>query len=132
MDAPHTVAARESHPLSAITRELVRLHAEYFGKGPPRARSYQVSPDVVVSILRDALTPVERTLIDRGQGEQVHALRRSFQGVMEPEYRALVERALGRPVTAFMSQVTLDPDIAAELFFLEPLTPDGSGSAPEK
>jgi uncharacterized protein YbcI len=118
-------AARERGPLSKITGDLVRLHAEYFGKGPVRARTDFVGTDIVLSVLRDALTPVERTLIARGQGQQVHDLRRSFQSVMEPEFREAIERRTGRVVSAFMSQLTLEPDIAIEVFFLEPEGSEG-------
>ncbi len=122
VDAP---ATGERTPISAVTRGIVRLHAEYFGKGPTQARTERLGADGVVCVLRDTLTPVERTLIERGQGPQVHALRRSFQDVMEPEFRRVVEEALLRPVVAFMSQVHLDPDISVEIFFLGP-SPDGA------
>jgi hypothetical protein len=67
-----------------------------------------------------SMTAAEQTLIVRGRADQVRALRRSFQGVMEPEFRAVAEAATSRSVAAFMSQVHLDPDIAVEAFFLEP------------
>lgn len=103
-----------------MTRGIVRIHAEYFGKGPTRARTERIGTDGVICVLRDTLTAVERTLIERGRAEQVIALRRSFQDVMAPEFRSTVEAALGRPVVAFLSQVHVDPDIATEIFFLGP------------
>ena len=114
-------------PLTAITRGIVKMHSEYFGKGPTRAKTERVGPDLVICVLRDALTPVEQTLVARGRGEQVRSLRRSFQDVMEVEFRDVVERSLDRKVVAFMSQVSLDPDIAAELFFLAPDGPEAAG-----
>ncbi len=112
---------RRDSPLLDLNTAIVRLHAEFFGKGPPRARTERVHEDLVICVLRDALTPVENTLIERGQGDQVHALRRSFQVAMEPEYRDAAESCLDRKVLAFMSQVSLAPDIAVEIFFLKPV-----------
>ncbi len=120
-------AASDRGPLTEITRGIVQVHSEYFGKGPTRARTDRVGPDLIVCVLRDALTPVEQTLVARGRGEQVHSLRRSFSEVMETEFRDVVERALDRTVVAFMSQVCLEPDLAAELFFLAPEEPETSG-----
>ena len=115
-DAPPVA---ERGPLTTITRGIVRLHAEYFGKGPTRARTERIGGDFVICILRDTLTPVERTLVDRGQADQVISLRRSFQDVMAPEFPSVVENSVGRRVLAFLSQVHLEPDIAVEMFFLE-------------
>jgi uncharacterized protein YbcI len=36
-----------------------------------------------------------------------------------------VEQRTGRKVIAFMSQVHFDPDMAAEIFVLDPLVEDG-------
>ena len=39
---------------------------------------------------------------------------------MRDTYTALIEEATGRKVRAFLSQVHVDPDVAAEIFVLEP------------
>jgi uncharacterized protein YbcI len=39
---------------------------------------------------------------------------------MEEEFREVVEAATGRKVIAYMSQIHTDPDLAIELFVLEP------------
>jgi uncharacterized protein YbcI len=76
-------------------------------------------------VLVDGFTRAEVTLIERGKAEQVLALRRSFQDAMAPEFRGVVEEAVGRPVVAFMSQVNIDPDLSTEIFFLD--QPGGRG-----
>jgi hypothetical protein len=48
-------------------------------------------------------------------------MRRSFQQAMEDEFRRVVEEATGRTVIAYMSSINVDPDLAVELFVLEPL-----------
>jgi len=116
-----TAATNERSALAAVTRGVIRIHAEYFGKGPTRARSERFGSDGLICIIRETLTPVEMTLIDRGQGPQVLSLRRSFQDAMAPEFRAMVEGAVGREVEVFFSQVNLEPDVSAEVFLLKPV-----------
>jgi uncharacterized protein YbcI len=105
--------------LTTVTRDLVRLHSEYYGKGPTKARSYMVN-DTLISILEGGFTTVEATLIAEGKSNAVHDMRRSFQMAMEGRFRAVVEGATGRKVIAYMSQIHTDPDMAVELFVLEP------------
>jgi uncharacterized protein YbcI len=76
---------------------------------------------MVVSILRGGFTRVERTLLDTGQVESVYQMRRSFQQAMEHEFRMVVQEATGRSVIAYMSSINVDPDLAVELFLLEPV-----------
>jgi uncharacterized protein YbcI len=109
--------------LAEVTRDLVQLHCEYYGKGPTQARSYMLN-DTVISLLKGGFTTVETTLIDEGEADAVHNMRRSFQDAMADRFRAVVERATGRSVIAYMSQIHTDPDIAVELFVLEPVAHD--------
>ena len=129
-DSPETTRVGDRSPLAATTRGIVQLHAQYFGKGPTRARTDWIGDDGLVCVLRDTLTSVELTLMDRGQGAQVLTLRRAFQDAMAPEFIRVVEEATGRKVLAFMSQAHLDPDIATEIFFLEPQVPLGRDEDP--
>ncbi len=39
---------------------------------------------------------------------------------MEDKFTAVIEDTLGRQVRAYLSQVHTDPDVAVELFMLEP------------
>jgi uncharacterized protein YbcI len=105
--------------LAQISTGLVQLHARFYGKGPTKAKTHLVS-DTVISILRGGFTRVERTLIETGQVESVYLMRRSFQQAMDGEFRRIVEEATGRTVIAYMSSIHVDPDLAVELFVLEP------------
>jgi uncharacterized protein YbcI len=109
----------EAGVLAEVTRDLVRLHSEYYGKGPTKARSHMIN-DTLISFLEGGFTTVEATLIDDGKSEAVHEMRRSFQMAMEDRFRAVVEKATLRKVIAYMSQIHTDPDMAVELFVLEP------------
>lgn len=106
--------------LARISRELVSLHKQFYGKGPVKAKTFLVD-DTVLCMLEGGFTVVERTLIDVGRAAAVHDIRTSFQAAMGAEFTTVVERALGRKVRAYMSHVHTDPDVAAELFMLEPV-----------
>lgn len=106
--------------LAQISTGLVQLHSRYYGKGPTKAKTHMVD-DTVVCILRGGFTTVERTLLDTGEIESVYQMRRSFQQAMEENFRLIVEETTGRNVIAYMSSIHVDPDLAVELFVLEPV-----------
>lgn len=118
--------------MAAITRQLVSLHNEYYGKGPTRARSYMVSGDTVLAVLEGGFTTVEATLIAEGKARAVHEVRRSFQSAMEGRFRAVVEKATGRTVIAYMTQTHTDPDLAVELFVLDGAAPSREADPAER
>lgn len=105
--------------LADITEALVRFHRRFYGKGPNQAKSYSIN-DTIVCMLHGGFTPVERTLIESGDSDAVRSMRLSFQKAMEDEFRGSVESLTGRRVIAYMSQVHTNPDMAVELFVLEP------------
>jgi uncharacterized protein YbcI len=125
--------------LAQISTGLVQLHSRYYGKGPTKAKSHLID-DTLVCMLRGGFTTVERTLVDTGRSDPVYHMRRSFQDAMEDEFRSVVEEATGRKVIAYMSTVHINPDLAFEIFVLEPvdepleteaLSVDGSGPLSE-
>jgi uncharacterized protein YbcI len=105
--------------LAEITNGLVRLHREYYGKGPTQAKTYAVD-DTILCILRGGFTTVEETLMADGKWAEVEETRRSFQGTMRERFVGVVEAALDRRVIAYMSQVNAEPAVAIELFMLAP------------
>ncbi|MEA2472946.1 MAG: hypothetical protein QOE06_861 [Thermoleophilaceae bacterium] len=104
---------------SAISNAIVRIHAQYYGRGPTRARTH-LSPDFALVVLEEVFTPAERTLIGAGQFAQVLNMRAAFQEVLRGEFVKAVEEISGRRVRAFMSQTNQDPEMAVELFIFEP------------
>ncbi len=111
----------------AISNAVVRIHSQYVGRGPKRARTFH-HDGTVVTILEDALTKAERTLATNGKPDPVLAMRRELQGALRADLVAEVERLTGRKVLAFMSDNHIDPDISAELFVLD--GPIGEEHAP--
>ena len=103
--------------LVELSNAMVALHREYFGRGPGAAKSF-VNDEIVVCVLSDIYTAVERTLIGAGQAEHVRRTRALHQEALEGEYKASVEAIMGRPFKAFLSVVHVEPDVALEVFML--------------
>jgi uncharacterized protein YbcI len=121
--------ARQSRPIAdhgeivaTISRRLVHLLKEYYGKGPTRAKTHYFG-DVVLVLLRGGFTKVEETLLQEGYGDAVIEQRMRFQDAMRPRFNEVIEDATGREVVAFMSGSHQDPDILSELFILAPSQP---------
>jgi uncharacterized protein YbcI len=107
---------------ATISREMVRLMAEYYGKGPTRAKTYIVE-DLVVVVLEESFTRAEKTLVERGEREAIQHIRRRFQQQMAESFSGLVEQATGRRVRVFLSETDVDNDVSVETFLLaEPRT----------
>ena len=108
----------------SISNRMVKLIAETTGRGPTKART-TIGRDHVLVMLRDTLTKGERKLAANGFGDEVLHIRHRYQQVLKAEATAMIEELLGRRVIGFMSDNHLDPDLAAEVFILEPAA-DGS------
>ena len=108
----------EGEALAAISNGLAQLHMRFYGRGPAKVKTH-MAEDLIVCALWDGFTTVERTLLSRGETEAVKAFRRTFQDTMEEHFIEVVEEASGRQVSAYMSQVHVDPDMAVEIFMLE-------------
>jgi uncharacterized protein YbcI len=124
LDESATPAAAHGSHLAAISRRVVGLMKQHYGKGPTGARTYH-SGDLVVVLLSGGYTTVEKTLMASGRGDAVAIQRSAFQETVRPLMRQIVEEELRRPVVAFMSTSHQDPDISAELFILG--SEDGAG-----
>jgi uncharacterized protein YbcI len=126
-DEPH---ARGSL-LAEISNAVMRTTADYTGRGPTRARTV-MSGDWVFVTLSDTLTKGERRLAENGKADFVQESRFAFQQVMRHDLVVEIERLTGRKVCAFMSSNHIDPDVAVEVFMLEPQEPinNRSGGRP--
>jgi uncharacterized protein YbcI len=116
---------------AAVGTAITRLHRDYYGRGATTTRTmYQRNH--IVSMLEDIYTPVERTLIEGGKHDEVQRTRNAFQATMRERFSNAVEEITGRKVIQFMSQVSFDPDMAAEIFVLEPgPSEDAAADEPE-
>jgi len=108
----------------AISREMVALMKDYFGRGPTKARTY-MRDNLIVVIMEDTMTKAELTLVRSGNIREVRDLRRLFQETIRDDACELVERLSGRTVAAYMSDHDTERDVAAEIFVLDPASGDG-------
>jgi uncharacterized protein YbcI len=107
---------------AAISNHVVHTMSEYTGRGPTKARTY-VNDDVVTCVLQDTLTKGERSLVAGDLQDLVRSMRKAYQETMSTELVNGVEAILGRKVSAFMSDNHISPDVAVDVFVLEPLAP---------
>jgi uncharacterized protein YbcI len=131
-------SADRARQATAAGNAITRLHRDFYGRGATTTRTMYQRNHIVV-FLEDIYTPVERTLIEAGKEEDVKRTRQAFQVTMGDRFSEAVEEITGRTVIQFMSQVSFDPDMAAEIFVLEPGTldeiapedrSDGDGAVP--
>ena len=115
---------RERSPAAMISTSTVQLLHEYTGRGPTQAKT-EINDDQVTILLANTLTKGERKLVENGKSNRVLELRHEYQLTMRDDLVAVVERQLERKVIAFMSQNHIDPDLAVEVFMLEPAAADG-------
>jgi uncharacterized protein YbcI len=102
-----------------ISREMVRLYKELFGRGPTKARTEFAGPDIVICSLENTFTPAERSLVEMGEHQRLRDTRLYFQAATADKFREIVERVTGRKVRAFISGLDADVDICSEVFHLE-------------
>lgn len=115
-DAPSSTHHGERQ--ANVSRRMVQLHKEFYGKGPTKAKTYVID-NLVVVLLQGGFTRVEQTLLQEGRGEAVLRQRMDFQDVMRARFTEVIESELGRRVVAFMSGTHQDPDLLSEIFLLE-------------
>jgi uncharacterized protein YbcI len=100
-----------------IANAIVRLHSEYYGRGPTKARVL-ADGDLVAVVLEETFTPAEKTLIARGESDGIQDIRRRFQRAMAGQFISIVEQSTGREVRSFLSETDLEADISVEIFLL--------------
>lgn len=109
----------QGEQLAAVTNGIVQLFREYYGRGPNKAKSFLLDEYIVVCVLEDTMTTVEETLVKNGNGHMVRQVRLTFQEAMADQFKGVVERAMGRRVATYHSQLTMEPDMGFEFFVLE-------------
>ena len=113
--------------LTAISNRIVGILREHYGRGPMRAKTY-VLDDLVVCVLRNGFTAIEKTMVETGNPERVVEMRHEFQVMMGRSFKGAIEELTGSEVVAFLSQAHIDPDVTLEVFIVDPPL-DGFGAA---
>jgi uncharacterized protein YbcI len=112
----HTLVGGELN--HAIAHAVVRGHRRFIGRGPVKAQAFY-RHNIIVVVMRDALTQAEQSLVADGKEETVFALRHQLQRVMRGPLLRAVEEITGCRVDASMSATHINPDFAAEMFVLD-------------
>jgi len=112
--------------LAEITNRVVAMMREHSGRGPIKAKTY-VLDNLIVCVLGNGFTAIERTMMEGGEPDRVLAMRRDFQRLMKTRYSEMIEELTGRRVLAFLSQAHVDPDLTIEMFLMDGAVP-GFGS----
>jgi uncharacterized protein YbcI len=107
--------------LDAVTDAIVALHLGYYGRIPVTAETHLLGEDLLACTLGGIYTEVEKTMIELERAREVHATRQAFQAATRAKYVNVIQRLSGRTVLAFFSNYHVGPDLAVELFMLEPL-----------
>jgi uncharacterized protein YbcI len=112
--------APDAQLAATISTTVVQALARTTGRGPTKART-TLGDNGVFVVLQDSLTQGEQTLADAGESAAVLDLRRRWQQIMKNDISRQIEELTGRKVIGFMSDNNIDPDLAVEVFVLEPL-----------
>ena len=104
-----------------VSRAMVRLYKEQFGRGPVKAKTRFADSDTLLCTLEGSLTPAEQSLVAMGEDARLREMRMFFQHAGEARFREVVEELTGRHVIAFVSGMDTGRDVSAEVFYLEPL-----------
>jgi uncharacterized protein YbcI len=111
--------------LAAISKEMVRLYKDQFGRGPNRVRTYWCGDDILTTVLEETLTPAERNLARMAEHQRLRDTRTFFQYASVREFCEPIERLSGRTVKAFVSGIDTEVDgLSIETFILHPAGSD--------
>ena len=100
---------------ATISRRMVSLLKEFYGRGPESAKTY-IHADYVLVIFIGGYSKVEETLLAAGEGRVVTDQRDRFQALMRDRFVSTIEELTGRTVVSFMSTNDQQTDVMAELF----------------
>jgi uncharacterized protein YbcI len=106
--------------LLALSNAIVHIYKEAFGRGPTKARAQFAGSDTLVVLLEDSMTVAERNLAAMGEHDRLREARVFFQHAIEDEFRAVVQRILGRRTLAFASGIDTRRDVSVQVFTLAP------------
>ena len=116
---PETGTGEQKHGVRKdLSRSMVHLFKEFYGKGPSHAKAY-LNDDAILILLRGGYTQVEETLLRGGESDAVVQQRDAFQRVMRPKFEEMIFELTARKVVAFISGNHQDPDVMSELFILD-------------
>jgi uncharacterized protein YbcI len=115
--------------LEEITRSVVRLHKEYIGQGPTKARTY-IGEDLVVCVLQGGFSRAERTLLEHGRTAAVIHQRQALDEALRQPLSDTIERLVERRVVSFTSALQPDGELSTLVFVLKPARSASGAASP--
>jgi len=106
--------------MAAVSRAMVALHKEQFGRGPTRARSNYAGRDTLVCVLEEALLPAETKMVELGDANRVRESRVAYQAATQSDFITAIEQIVYRKVRSFGSAVDPRTGTVFEIFTFEP------------
>ena len=103
---------------AGVTKLVMETYARHLGRRPSAARTY-ANDELVMCVLRDTLSPAEKSQLVEGHASSVNQARLGVQGAMREELVAGVERLTGRKVVELITAHDLDPGSAFETFVFD-------------
>jgi uncharacterized protein YbcI len=98
---------------------MVALVRNAVGRGPNRARTF-IHDDVIICLLHETMTPLERTLHEEQRGDTVQEVREALHTAMAPQAQERIEALTGRSIIATLADHHRDPDAGVFVFLLKP------------
>lgn len=111
--------------LQEISRAMVKIYKEQFGRGPTKARSNWAGDDILICTLEETLTPAEQNMVKMGEHQRLRDVRMFFQYATVKNFIEPVERVTGRTVRSFVSGMDTHEDVATEVFVFYPKGQEG-------
>ena len=103
----------------AISESVARVYLDTFGKGPVDVTTH-CHEDMAVTVLKQILTPAERSMIAADKSDSVLLTRVEWQRSTDHLFREAVSGVSGREVLTAISGFELDQEMAVEVFLLAP------------
>lgn len=109
---------------AALADAAVRVYQHQLGRGPTRVQAF-FRHDVVVLMVREAMTQGERTLVEAGQATAARDMRRGLLEAMRAGLAEAVGALTGLGVVAVLADARADPDVAVHVLVLDgPVAPE--------
>ena len=108
--------------LEAVSDAMGALHERYHGRRPVTVRTQAMDDDMLICLLGEVYTDIEKTMIEMQRKAMVHETRSAFQQAMARRFIDVIERITERRVLKFISTHHVGPDLELEIFLLHPLS----------
>ena len=111
-------AARRRQAAGRDHHRIVAFMREHYGRGPIKAKTY-VLDNLIVCVLSDGFTAIERTMMEGGEADRALETRLDFQRMMKQRYSEMIQAA-HRPHRARVPQPSVRRTrLTVEMFLMD-------------